>query len=151
MTTPTMTGLNAISSHYEGQDLVTLIFPCPDFFNQEQYNVDKPEELLNEFTYVRPGGGYQIDATQIFQKISVNGENEAPFYTFFKNSCPNTWENLFPKAELNYSPERAKDVYWNYEKFLIARNGSVYARYSSTVYTLIQLRGDINTLLAESA
>jgi len=151
MTTPTLTGLNAISEHYEGQDLVTLIFPCPDFFNQEQYDLSKPEEFLNELQYVRPGSGYQIDATQIFQKIDVNGENEAPFYTFFKNSCPNTWSSLFPTAELNYSPQKAKDIYWNYEKFLIARNGSVYARYSPSAYRLIQLRGDIDTLLAEPA
>jgi len=146
-----MTGLNAISEHYEGQDLVTLIFPCPDFFNQEQYDLDKPEEFLNELEHVRPGGGYQIDATQIFRKIDVNGENEAPFYTYFKNSCPNTWQNLFPTAELNYSPQKAKDIYWNYEKFLIARNGSVYARYSSAVYKLFQLKSDIDKLLAEDA
>jgi len=150
MTVPTMVGLNALMEEYKSQpDFVTLLFPANDFFNQEAYDADKPEELLNELKHVRPGNGYEPLATQIFHKIHVNGKNEAPFYTFFKNSCPNTYPALFPSYALNYSPQRAKDIFWNYEKFLIARNGSVYARYSPSTFAVSQLKPDIDVLLTQ--
>jgi len=151
MTKPSFFGLNALAKEYEGKDLVTLLFPANDFFNQEAYDISKPEEFLNELKYVRPGGGYVAPVTQIFQKIHVNGETEAPVYTFFKNSCPNTWQVLFPTYALNYEPQRAKDVYWNYEKFLVARNGSVYTRYSPAAFDLGSLKPDIDLLLAQEA
>jgi len=152
MTVPTLVlGLNALAKEYEGKDLVTLLFPAPDFMNQEAYNIDTPEEFLNELKYVRPGNGYVAPATQIFQKVHVNGDTEHPVYTFFKNSCPNTWETMFPSATLNYEPQRAKDIFWNYEKFLVARNGSVYTRYSPAAFTVGALKPDIDALLAQEA
>jgi len=152
MTVPTLVlGLNALAKEYEGKDLVTLLFPANDFMNQEAYDSNTPEEFLNELKYVRPGGGYVPPATQIFQKVHVNGKTEAPVYTFFKNSCPNTWASLFPDSFLNYEPKQAKDIYWNYEKFLVARNGSVYSRYSSLFFSLPQLKPDIDLLLAQEA
>jgi len=152
MTVPTLVlGLNALAKKYEGKDLVTLLFPAPDFFNQEAYDINKPEEFLNELKYVRPGNGYVPPVTQVFQKIHVNGETEAPFYTFFKNSCPDTWTSLFPSSTLNYKPQRAKDIFWNYEKFLVARNGSVYTRYSPAAFSAGSLSPDIDLLLAQEA
>jgi len=152
MTDPTMVGLNALMEVYrKNTDFVTLLFPANEFFAQESYDPNKPEELLNELKHVRPGHGYEPLATQIFTKIHVNGENEAPYYTFFKNSCPNTAAALFPSYALNYAPQRAKDVFWNYEKFLIARNGSVYARYSSAVFLVSELALDIEHLLNQKA
>jgi len=152
MTDPTLAvGLNAIAKEYEGKDLVTLLFPANDFFNQEAYDISKPEEFLNELKYVRPGGGYVPPATQIFQKIHVNGETEHEVYSFLKTSCPNTWGEQFPTYALNYQPQYAKDIWWNYEKFLVARNGSVYTRYSPAAFTLEALKPDIDTLLAQEA
>lgn len=85
MTVPTLVlGLNALAKEYEGKDLVTLLFPAPDFMNQEAYDINSPEEFLNELKYVRPGNGYVAPATQIFQKIHVNGATEAPRLYFLQ-------------------------------------------------------------------
>lgn len=41
---------------------------------------------MNGIRYVRPGGDFEPMLTQIFEKIDVNGVNEAPLYTWFKVS-----------------------------------------------------------------
>lgn len=151
MTDLTFTNMNAIIKKYEGKDFVVLVFPVSDFSNQEAYDVERPEEFLNELKYVRPGGGFEPLATEIFKKVAANGEHEAPFYTFFKDSCPTTYDQFWPTNALTYSPQRAKDIWWNYEKFLIARNGSVYARYSSMFFMPGQIGPDIDLLLAQPA
>lgn len=50
-------------------------------------------------------------------KIDVNGDNEDPVYTYLKAQ----------KKSLMLSR-----IKWNFEKFLIARDGHVYSRYAST-------------------
>jgi len=151
MTSPSFLGMNALMAQYAGKDFVTLAFPAPDFFNQEAYDVARPEEFLNELKHVRPGNGFEPQATQIFRKIHVNGVEEDPVYTFFKGSCPSTYSVLWPSAALNYAPQAPKDIWWNYEKFLIARNGTVFARYSPAVFMPGQLQADIDALLAQEA
>jgi len=116
---------------YAGKDLVSLAFLSSDFHNLEQTNPDKPEEFLNTLKYVRPGEMFELKATEIFSKIHVNGDQEAPFYKFFKESCPGLYDRTSFQSYTNvlYSPQKAKDIGWNYDKFLIARNGSVAHRY----------------------
>lgn len=151
MTNLSFTNMNAIINEYEGKDFVVLVFPVSDFNNQEAYDVARPEEFLNELRHVRPGGGFEPLATELFSKVDANGDRQAPFYAFFKASCPNTYDQFWPSNFLTYSPQRAKDIFWNYEKFLIARNGSVYARYSSLFFSASQIGPDIDHLLAQPA
>jgi len=149
MTKPSFSQMNALMATYEGKDLVLLAFPCADFMNQEPYDENKPDELLNEIKYVRPGGGFEHKVTQFFKKVHVNGADETPVYRFMKDSCPVTTDALAPLNTLNYAPVRAKDINWNYEKFLIAKDGSVYTRYSPTAFMPQQISPDIDVLLAQ--
>ncbi len=55
----------------------------------------------------------------MFSKIEVNGEGEAPLYSFLK---------------ADHADEEGKsDIGWNFTKFLVGRDGSVLARFAPTV------------------
>ncbi|MDF2440740.1 MAG: glutathione peroxidase, partial [Abditibacteriota bacterium] len=53
---------------------------------------------------------------QMFSKISVKGEDQAPLYKYLTS------------AETN--PKSAGDITWNFEKFLLGRNGEIAARFA---------------------
>jgi len=139
--------MNALAEQYEGQDFVILVFPCNQFNRQAPYDVDAPEEFLNELTYVRPGNNFQPKVTQFFSKVDVNGANEADFYTFLKGSCPPVAAD-FKYDMLYYEPKKTGDVYWNYEKFLIDKQGHVYTRYKMTLTNVRDVAPDIDELLS---
>ncbi|KAG0365719.1 peroxiredoxin hyr1 [Gamsiella multidivaricata] len=53
----------------------------------------------------------------LMDKVDVNGDNEDPVYTYLKSQ----------KKSLMMAR-----IKWNFEKFLIAKDGTVYERYAST-------------------
>ena len=55
----------------------------------------------------------------MFSKISVKGEDIAPLYKYL--------------IALNTPPKGKGDVSWNFEKFLIGKDGKVIGRYASAV------------------
>jgi len=55
----------------------------------------------------------------MFAKIEVNGPGAAPVYQFLKSGNPDKDGNA--------------DISWNFEKFLVARDGSVIARFEPAV------------------
>ena len=65
-----------------------------------------------------------------------------------QSSCPYT-DNIFME-ELYYSPKKVGDVFWNFEKFLIGRDGKPYTRYHPTLVSAVPLRPDIDYLLNQS-
>ena len=77
--------MNALKEKY-GDDLVVLGVPCNQFGHQ---CYDKDFELLNTLKYVRPGDGYEPKFT-ITGKMTINGDEEDPFWTFLKNSIRGT-------------------------------------------------------------
>jgi glutathione peroxidase len=54
----------------------------------------------------------------MFSKVDVNGENEAPLYTLLKAAQPGEGDS--------------SDIVWNFEKFLVDRDGSVVERWAPT-------------------
>jgi glutathione peroxidase len=55
----------------------------------------------------------------MFSKIDVNGKDAAPLYKFL--TSPET------------NPQHAGKIGWNFEKFLIGRDGKVVARFKTGV------------------
>uniref|UniRef100_A0A1I7Z1W7 Glutathione peroxidase n=1 Tax=Steinernema glaseri TaxID=37863 RepID=A0A1I7Z1W7_9BILA len=102
--------------------LKILAFPCNQFLMQEPIRDD---EILNALKYVRPGNGFdpEVKGLDIYGKLDVNGEEEAPLYTFLKASCPTTNTTFKRRDHLFYDPIRANDIEWNFEKFLVDRSG----------------------------
>ena len=80
--------------------------------------------------YVRPGEDFRT-SFKLFNKCDVNGSNELSLFRFLKKSCPPPNEVFKPPKSLSYSPFRANDIRWNFEKFLLDRNGRVNMRFDS--------------------
>jgi glutathione peroxidase len=98
-------GLQALDDKYREKGLVILGFPANNFGKQEP-GTDKEIAEFCEGTYK-----VKFD---MFSKISVKGKDQAPLYAYLT-------ENAAPG-------KKGKDVAWNFEKFLIGRDGKIVAR-----------------------
>jgi glutathione peroxidase len=100
--TPQYEQLQELHERYADRGLAVLGFPCNQFMGQEP---GSPEEI-REFCSVN------YDVTfPLFAKLEVNGEGRHPLY-----------------AEPVQTPDAegtAGDVQWNFEKFLVDRDGTV--------------------------
>jgi len=106
--TPQYEGLQAIYEKYKDQGFYVLGFPANNFANQEPGT----NEEIKEFCSTR----YKV-TFPMFAKISVKGEDQHSLYRFLTSKETN--------------PEFAGEITWNFNKFLIDRNGKVVARFSS--------------------
>lgn len=101
-------GLQKIYDKYKEQGFEILAFPCNDFGGQEPgTNEEIAEFCSTNFNVTFP----------LFDKIKVLGEDKNPLYKMLTNNS-----NL-EKGDIN----------WNFEKFLISKEGEVIARYKSSV------------------
>jgi glutathione peroxidase len=106
--TPQYEGLEKIYKKYKDQGFEILGFPCNQFGGQEP---GTNEEIKNFCTS-------KYDVTfKLFDKIEVNGKNRSPLYAALTS---------------NTNTEQG-DVKWNFEKFLISRDGDIVARFRSKV------------------
>jgi glutathione peroxidase len=134
--------LNALQTAYE--DLEVLGFPCNQFGLQEPGGTG--EEILNGIRHVRPGNDFK-PKIKLLRKIDVNGKNEHPLYTFLKKHCPPTRDFYAAAERLQYKPIRVNDVRWNFEKFLINRQGKPVYRYDAGTHA-VDMQKDIEYLLS---
>ena len=102
------TGLEALSAKCKDQGLVVLGFPCNQFGGQEPGT----EAEIAEFCSTKFNVKFPL-----FAKIEVNGPGRAPLYTFLSGEGAK-----FPGK-----------IGWNFNKFLVGRDGQVIARYESRV------------------
>jgi glutathione peroxidase len=115
-------GLEEIYLKYKDQGFEILAFPCNDFGGQEPGT--------NEEIAAFCSGNFNV-TFPLFDKISVMGEDQSP---------------LYERLTLNSDP--AGDIDWNFEKFLIDKNGDIAVRYKSKVKPESEeLTGKIETLL----
>ncbi len=108
--TPQYEGLETLWRRYRDQGLVVLGFPCDQFGHQEPGT----EAEIAEFCQLNYGVTFPM-----FAKIDVNGEKAAPLY-----------KHLTSKEAVE---KDAGPVKWNFEKFLIGRDGKVVARFRTGV------------------
>lgn len=100
------TPLQALHAKYGKQGLAVLGFPCNQFGGQEPGSNDQIE------TFCKQNYGVQFD---MFSKVDVNGAGACPLYKYL------TAQNTKPKG--------AGEIGWNFEKFLLDRQGNVIARF----------------------
>jgi len=109
-----------------------LAFPCNQFGLQEN---SKNEEILPSMKYVRPGNGF-VPLFPMFQKILVNGDNAHPGFKMLKELFPDTepsdadWIYDQDPSHLKSTPVKRGEIRWNFEKFLIDRDGKPLVRFS---------------------
>jgi glutathione peroxidase len=72
----------------------------------------------------------------VFSKISVVGDDQHPLYAALTSSVPTADGKDAMRDNLRgygMTPTDDPDILWNFEKFVIARDGSVVARFAPTV------------------
>jgi glutathione peroxidase len=125
--TPQYEGLEALSKTYRDKGLEVLGFPSNDFAGQEP--LSEPE--IADFCFTN----YAIDFP-MFSKIAVVGENKHPLYAEMieqRPDVPGTEKFREGLVKFGVTPNPAPEVLWNFEKFLIGRDGSVVDRFSPDV------------------
>ena len=105
--TPQYAGLQALAEAYANRGLVVLGVPCNQFGGQEPGSAAE----IAEFCQVNYGVTFPIT-----EKVEVNGEDRHPLYA-----------GLVGVAD---AEGYTGDIRWNFEKFLVAPDGSVVARFA---------------------
>uniref|UniRef100_A0A914YX31 Glutathione peroxidase n=1 Tax=Panagrolaimus superbus TaxID=310955 RepID=A0A914YX31_9BILA len=144
------TDFNPMLQQNSANGFKILAFPCNQFYLQEPA---ENHEIMNGLTYVRPGNGWKPhNDLHIFGKVEVNGENNHPLYEFLKESCPQTVDRIGKRSELMYDVIGKNDITWNFEKFLIDRQGRPRVRFHPTAWSHGQvIEPHMQELLAEQA
>jgi glutathione peroxidase len=106
--TPQYEGLQAIYAKYKDRGFVILGFPANNFLGQEPGT----NEEIKQFCALK----YNV-TFPLFAKISVKGEDKHPLYKFLTDKTTN--------------PEFGGEISWNFNKFLVDKNGKILARFSS--------------------
>jgi glutathione peroxidase len=122
--TPQYEGLEALYRRYGDQGLVVLGFPSNDFAGQEPGN----NEEIASFCAVN----YAVDFP-LFSKVKVVGPQKHPLYAALIAAQPKAAESDAFREKLKgfkVTPNPEPEVLWNFEKFLISRDGSTVARFA---------------------
>lgn len=140
--TPQYEALEGLYTKYRSRGFEILNFPCNQFGGQAPENDDG----ITEFCTRNYGTTFPR-----FAKIEVNGEHTAPLFAWLKETAPEEKADAASKAfEEKIKPysqfTKPGEIKWNFGKFLIDRNGNVYARYSP-VTVPEKIAGDIESLL----
>ncbi|MEU6179414.1 glutathione peroxidase [Streptomyces coeruleorubidus] len=105
--TPQYNGLEKLHERYAERGFTVLGVPCNQFLGQEPGSAEEIAEFCSA-TY-----GVTFPMTE---KVEVNGEDRHPLYDRLTG---------FADAE-----GHSGDIRWNFEKFLVGRDGRVVARFS---------------------
>ncbi len=102
------TGLEALQQKYKDKGFTVVGMPCNQFGSQEPGTNEQIKEFCSsKFNVTFP----------LYDKLEVNGANRHPLYTALAGK-----ESPFPG-----------DIKWNFNKFLIGKDGKVIARFDSKV------------------
>ena len=105
--TPQYEQLQALHEKYADDGLAILGFPCNQFLSQEPGTA----EQIREFCRVNYGVTFDM-----FAKVEVNGDGACDLYKTL--------------TALDTEPVGPGKISWNFEKFVLGRNGEVVARFS---------------------
>ncbi len=106
--TPQYEGLQKIYEKFKDKGFEILAFPCNDFGGQEPGTNEEIKKFCST--------NYNV-TFKLFDKIKILGNEKAPLYERLINS-----DNV-----------EKGDVKWNFEKFLIDKNGNIRARFRSKI------------------
>jgi glutathione peroxidase len=108
--TPQYKPLQELYAKHAKDGLVIIGVPCNQFGKQEPSTNQEIAEFCKK--------NYSVTFPML-AKVNVNGQNACPLYKFLTSKETN--------------PKFAGPIQWNFEKFLISRNGEVVARFASDV------------------
>ena len=105
--TPQYEPLQAMYEKYGEKGLVVIGVPCNQFGGQEPGTEKDIQQFCTE--------KYKV-TFPMMSKVDVNGKDEAPLYKFLKAHA-----------------ESKDDVKWNFEKFVVNKEGKVVSRFKTPV------------------
>jgi glutathione peroxidase len=108
--TPQYEGLERIHERYADRGFSVLGFPCNQFLEQEPGTADE----IQTFCSMTYGVTFPLS-----EKIEVNGDNRHPLYAHLEDVAD--------------AEGHTGDIRWNFEKFLVAPDGKVLARFAPQV------------------
>ncbi|MAB59244.1 MAG: hypothetical protein CMO46_01720 [Verrucomicrobiales bacterium] len=108
--TPQYAGLQLLFERYKDKGLNVIGFPCNDFGGQEPGNENEIKKFCKET--------YNVTFTMA-SKVSLKGKDTHLLYEFLQSEKTN--------------PDFFGSVKWNFEKFLISRDGNVVNRFRQRV------------------
>lgn len=125
--TPQYTGLQDLHEKYKDKGLVVLGVPCNQFGSQEPGSNKEIQEFCSS--------KYKV-TFDMLDKVDVNGAKASPLFKQL--------------TDIDAKPKGKGDVKWNFEKFLVNRNGELVGRFpSSTKPESAELVSAIETALAQ--
>ncbi|MFC2077096.1 glutathione peroxidase [candidate division KSB1 bacterium] len=105
--TPQYEALQSIYEKYKDRGLTVLAFPANNFGRQEPGT----DSEIKQFCQTNYGVSFPI-----FAKVSVKGDDICPLYGYLTSESTN--------------PGFSGEISWNFEKFLLDRDGRVVARFA---------------------
>jgi glutathione peroxidase len=108
--TPQYDALEKLYTKYQSQGFVILGFPANNFMGQEPGT----DEEIKNFCSAK----YNV-TFPMFSKISVKGDDMSPLYKYLTDKSTN--------------PQFGGDIKWNFNKFLVDKNGKIIARFEPAV------------------
>ena len=105
--TPQYENLQAVYEKYQDKGFAVLGFPCNQFGGQEPGSSQEIAEFCSS----------RYDVTfDMFEKVDVNKDSACDLYKYL--------------TKLELDPAGSGDISWNFEKFLVGKDGKVLARFS---------------------
>ena len=104
--TPQYKALESLYTKYSDQGFVIVGFPCNQFHSQEPGTAEEIRKFCtSKYNVTFP----------LMAKVEVNGDGACDLYKYLK--------------ALDLKPKGPGEVTWNFEKFLVGRDGQVTARF----------------------
>lgn len=125
--TPQYTALEKLYQDKHGKGLEVLGFPANNFKGQEPGSNEEIQSFCST--------NYDVHFP-LFSKISVLGGDKHPLYSQLTAAQPEaTGEGSMRERLKGYGiePSNKPDVLWNFEKFLVSRDGKIVGRFSPDV------------------
>jgi glutathione peroxidase len=126
--TPQYSALEALYEANREKGFVICGFPANDFAGQE------PGSNAEIHSFCETSFGVKFP---LYAKIAVTGEARHPLYNALVESVPETTGDTAVLRkhliEFGVTPTSAPEVLWNFEKFLVGRDGGVVKRFAPDV------------------
>jgi len=108
--TPQYAGLQQLHERYSARGFSVIGFPCNQFFGQEPGTAEQIQQFCS--------GNYGV-TFPLYSKLDVKGAHQHPLYALL--------------TQIPDDKGKAGNVGWNFEKFLIGRDGIPVRRFRSKV------------------
>lgn len=126
--TPQYEGLQKLYSEYKDKGVEVLGFPANNYLGQEPGTEDEIKDFCST--------NYNV-TFPMFAKLSTKGDDQHPLYKYLTETKPETdvndgglEEKLKGFGSVRSTPS---EVLWNFEKFLVSKDGEIVARFAPDV------------------